>query len=448
MRFSFLRILLPFFCFAAAAFAAGTPEYVLRELGEGEVEISEYRGNASSVDVPASVEGRRVVSVGAWAFAGRSSLRKVFLPSSLREIGEGAFANCTELERVGFPAALRKIGARAFFGCAKLADVDLEYQFVLEEVGQEAFALCSSLKSGSVRLAGSPRAGRNAFPPGVSVASAELPKPPVVAPPPRPTFPSVDEPPRNPAGTNSGKYVLIFANEKYDRMSSVAYAERDGAAFRDYCVATLGIPSDHVEMRKNASAREMRRQINIFAERGARAKRTGRDVEYFVYYAGHGVPFGRTEKSCLLPCDESATDPDPAFELGEIYRKLGGSGAKTVTFFIDACFCGADRDGTGDGRLARAAPAETPSALPPNVAVFSAAALDQSAWGLPEQKHGVFTYALLKKLKEARGNVSYEELRDALVWDVPETAQAARGVSQDASGVFGEAFPKTRRLQE
>lgn len=451
-----LRVLIAFFCFSVPAFASGASDFVLRDLGGGNAEIAEYRGNAARVPVPAMLDGKRIVSVGDWAFAGNAALREVIFPSGLRAIGAGAFSNCTGLENVRFSVVLEKIGDRAFFGCPKLAGLDLEYQFGLKEIGQEAFALCAALKSETARVPAGFRAGKDAFPPNVKPANAALPEIPIVPEAlPAPEFESVDAPPQNPLNTNGGrKYVLIIANEKYAHMRDVAYAERDGAAFRNYCIQTLGIPLGNITSLKNATAWQVCQEIDNFIARGNRAKKSRRDIDFIVYYAGHGIPFDRSEKSCLLPSDGKATAPDPAFELSSLYERLGNSGAKTVSFFIDACFSGSDRDGVGDGRLARPAPAEplteeaARKALPPNVAVFSAAALNQAAWGISEQKHGVFTYVLLKKLKETKGEISYEALRDSLMWDVPETAQAARGVVQEASAVFGEAFPKDKKLFE
>ncbi len=436
MRIPVFRIFFLVFIFhSVSAFAS---DFLLRDLGNGSAEISEYRGNAALVEVPGQVEGRRIVAIGAWAFAGKGGLRSVILPSAVRVIGDGAFSNCASLEKVYFSMGLEKIGARAFFGCPKLAGVDLEYQFSLNEVGDEAFALCSALAGGNVRVRSGVHFGREVFPRGVAFPESA----------PAARFPSVDVPPRGSGLATGEKYVLIIANEKYDAMSEVAYAENDGDIFRKYCRETLGVPERNITVGKNATSGQMRRFVQQFVNRGVRARRQGRSVDFIIYYAGHGLPVKDSDDSCLLPADGSATEPDTEFELGALFEKLGDSGARTVTFFIDACFSGSDRDGVGDGRLARSASSAESRTLPPNVAVFSAAALNQSAWGIPDQSHGVFTYVLLKKLKETKGEVSYEELRDALAWEVPETAQAARGATQDASARFGESFPKSRKIRE
>jgi hypothetical protein len=45
-----------------------------------------------------------------------------------------------------------------------------------------------------------------------------------------------------------------------------------------------------------------------------------------------------------------------------------------------------------------------------NMMVFSASSSDQTALPYREQKHGMFTYFLLKKLQESKGEVKYSEL--------------------------------------
>ena len=46
--------------------------------------------------------------------------------------------------------------------------------------------------------------------------------------------------------------------------------------------------------------------------------------------------------------------------------------------------------------------------------VFSATSGDQAAFSHKEEKHGLFTYYLLKKFQESKGNVSLGELADYL----------------------------------
>ena len=45
-----------------------------------------------------------------------------------------------------------------------------------------------------------------------------------------------------------------------------------------------------------------------------------------------------------------------------------------------------------------------------NLVVFTASSGDQKSYPFKEKGHGIFTYFLLKKLQETKGNVSFDEL--------------------------------------
>jgi hypothetical protein len=85
-------------------------------------------------------------------------------------------------------------------------------------------------------------------------------------------------------------------------------------------------------------------------------------------------------------------------------------GASNVMVFLDACFSGAARNG---GMLADARGV----ALKPrtvnaegNMFVLSAASDQETALPYTEKNHGLFTYYLLKKIQESKGNVSLRDL--------------------------------------
>ena len=104
-----------------------------------------------------------------------------------------------------------------------------------------------------------------------------------------------------------------------------------------------------------------------------------------------------------------------AFSLKDFYRQLGGLNAKSVVVFMDACFSGAQR---GDGMLMAARgvaikPLEQKPQLG-NTIVFSAASNNETAWNYKEKGHGLFTYFLLKKLRESKGQTTLGEL-DAFI---------------------------------
>lgn len=85
---------------------------------------------------------------------------------------------------------------------------------------------------------------------------------------------------------------------------------------------------------------------------------------------------------------------------------------------LDACFSGAKRN--GEMLTASKGVAIKPSneELSGNVAVLSATQGDDTAYPDEENGHGLFTYYLLKKLQESKGNVTIAELSDYISTNV------------------------------
>jgi hypothetical protein len=82
--------------------------------------------------------------------------------------------------------------------------------------------------------------------------------------------------------------------------------------------------------------------------------------------------------------------------------------------------------------------------------VFSAAQGDETAYPFKEKEHGMFTYYLLKKLKETSGNVSLEELGQYVTDQVSRKSIVSNGKSQTPtivpSGTMGEGW-RTLKLK-
>lgn len=79
--------------------------------------------------------------------------------------------------------------------------------------------------------------------------------------------------------------------------------------------------------------------------------------------------------------------------------------------FLDACFSGAKREGDMLAS-ARGVAIKVKETQPKgNMVVFSAAQNDETAYPYKEQKHGLFTYYLLKNTRN-KGEVTLGDLAD------------------------------------
>ena len=141
-----------------------------------------------------------------------------------------------------------------------------------------------------------------------------------------------------------------------------------------------------------------------------------------VFYSGHGINDEKTGDAYLIPVDGQAMIMATCFSLNNLYKKLSSTKSGDVTYFMDACFTGAGKDGTmlvAARGVAREPKKET---LSGKTIVFSATNSDQTAMPYTEKSHGLFTYFLLKKLQETQGNVTYKELQDYLYINVNKYA--------------------------
>lgn len=206
-------------------------------------------------------------------------------------------------------------------------------------------------------------------------------------------------------------FALIIANEKYELAADVDNAVNDGSVFKEYCLKTLGLPENNVRYFTDVSYGKMRKAINDII--GIASILDG-DASVILYYAGHGIPDNKTKDAFLMPVDADGSDTDVCISLKELYEKLNNSSSRQCVVFLDACFSGARRD--GDMIMAARGVRLKPQEAKPkgNTIVFSATSGDEAAYSHKEERHGLFTYFLFKKLQESKGNVSLGELAEYL----------------------------------
>ncbi len=87
---------------------------VYKQKTDGTYAVMDYTGAGGAVVIDATFGGKSVTEIASFAFAGKSSITSVSIPSSVTEIGVGAFAGCTGLTSVTLVEGLEAIGARAF----------------------------------------------------------------------------------------------------------------------------------------------------------------------------------------------------------------------------------------------------------------------------------------------------------------------------------------------
>ena len=222
-------------------------------------------------------------------------------------------------------------------------------------------------------------------------------------------------------------FAIIIANENYDEEEDVPYALNDGKIVQQYCTNVLGIPSSNIKFITDATLNNIKRQISWINE--VMDAYNG-EANIIFYYAGHGIPDESNRTSYLLPVDGVGNDVSTGYSLDKLYADLSSKPAKSVVVLLDACFSGAKRDG---GMLAstRGVAIKAKQNEPKgNMVVISAAQGDETAYPYEEKGHGMFTYYLLKKLQETKGDVTLGDLADYVTSEVKKRSVVVNGKMQ------------------
>ena len=236
---------------------------------------------------------------------------------------------------------------------------------------------------------------------------------------------------------NGKAFAVIIANEDYQQEQDVPFAIHDGEVFKEYCMQLLGIPEENIHMVTNATLNNIRHEVDWLT---ATLEAYPGEARGVFYYSGHGIPDETSRNAYLLPVDGYGSNLASGFGLDALYAQLGSASAEQVTYFVDACFSGTTREGDMLAESRGVAVNSKAGVLYGNAVAFSAAQGNQTAYAYQEKSHGLFTYFLLKKLKETRGNLTAGELADYLQENVARVSAMEGMKSQhpSANGVMTE----------
>jgi hypothetical protein len=215
------------------------------------------------------------------------------------------------------------------------------------------------------------------------------------------------------ATTNPYHFALIIGNEDYSSRqadlkseSNVDFARNDASAFKEYCTNALGIPEKNITFLLDATVGQINQGITKLK---LLSKACNGKSQLIFFYAGHGLPDENTREPYLIPVDVNGANVSSGIKLQDLYSNLTEYPSERVTVYLDACFTGGGRNaGLIASRGVKIMPKK--DVLNGNIVVFSSSSGEQSSLPYSDQKHGMFTYYLLKKLQETNGELTYSDL--------------------------------------
>ena len=222
------------------------------------------------------------------------------------------------------------------------------------------------------------------------------------------------------------------------------YALNDANTFANYCQKTLGIPQQNIRCYRNATYGTM---LSALDEIKGIANAYHGNLDVIFYYAGHGVPSEADKNAYLLPVDADGVRTEVCLSTKRLYQTLGELNAKNVVVFMDACFSGAQR---GEGMLASArgvalkVKADVPQG---NTVVFSAASGEETAFPYKEKGHGMFTYFLLKKLQDTKGDATLGEIGEYVSEEVAKQSIVINHKSQTPTIIASEQIDNWKEIK-
>ena len=134
--------------------------------------------------------------------------------------------------------------------------------------------------------------------------------------------------------------------------------------------------------------------------------------------------------------------------MKQFYDELAEVKSDATVVFLDACFSGSLR---GDGMLAKDARAvrikNVESVPTSNMIVFSATQAGETAWPYEDKDHGMFTYFVLKSLKDSKGNITLGELAETVKKEVRQKAWSVNRQDQNPSITPSPTFDDWRKIK-
>ena len=205
---------------------------------------------------------------------------------------------------------------------------------------------------------------------------------------------------------NENAIAVVIGNKNYqNEIPNVDFAINDASIFKKYLVNSFGFKEGNIIYVEDGG------KATFDAIFGNENDHKGQLFSYvkpeisdvIIFYSGHGSPDVNSKSAYLMPVDSNPNFVSfSGYSTDILYGNLQKLNAKSIAVFLDACFSGAS--GNGEMLVQNASPIgiqiKNTALTIDNSLIISASSGDQVSSWYPEKRHGLFTYFLLKGIKE------------------------------------------------
>jgi len=215
----------------------------------------------------------------------------------------------------------------------------------------------------------------------------------------------VDELPVMQAKPNKNAYAIVIGVEKYrQQLPKADYADNDARIMTEYLTKVMGYPEENVVTLtgEHATKSDFQKYIEKWLPNNAEKRSS-----VFIYYSGHGAPNPKTGDAFLVPYDGDPTFiEETGYSLKRLYAKLDRLQVKEIIVVLDSCFSGAGgRSVLAKGARPLVMNMDKQVSHSNRIAILTASAGNQISSTHEKEGHGLFTYFLLKGIKEGNAEL-------------------------------------------
>ena len=216
---------------------------------------------------------------------------------------------------------------------------------------------------------------------------------------PVPVKSDIDDPPTATVKGRNNLYAIVIGIEQYrQNLPKADFAKHDAQTVADYLTRTLGYSERNIItlLNDHAAKSDFEKYFEKWLLNNVEPGST-----VFVYYSGHGAPNPKTSDAYLVPYDGDPSFIDETgYSLKRMYAALGKLPAKEIIVVLDSCFSGAGgRSVLAKGSRPLVMNIKNEVVMSKNMTVLSASSGEQTSSTYDEKGHGLFTYFMLKGIK-------------------------------------------------